>query len=330
MAFESKLRLRNLEISPPLALAPMVGLSHSALRSLIVELGGVGLLFSEMLSAKRLPDENENVSPLLIRSSAEQPLFYQVFLNDAQFVKPAVDKIHTLHAQGIDLNLGCPAPQLRKSGAGCALTNNHRNVREILAVLRKATPLPLSVKIRLGKSDNRNKFVELCKIIEDEGVDAVTIHARLDEEKFCRPPRWQCIAVAKENISIPVIANGGIFSVDDARRCLEISGADGLMVGRGAAVKPWLFTQINQSLFGTSKKSDIIPLREIYARFIALLVLRFSQERRLGRLKQFTHYFAQSYPFGHRLASAVQNSNTMEQAIFCSEKFFDTNEPLTI
>ncbi len=129
MAYKAKLKLRNLEIWPPLALAPMVGLSHSALRSLIIELGGVGLLFTEMLSAKRLPDENPTVSPLLIRSSDEKPLFYQVFLHDPSPVIPAVEKLHLLQAEGIDLNLGCPAPKLRKAGAGCALSNDHKTVK---------------------------------------------------------------------------------------------------------------------------------------------------------------------------------------------------------
>ncbi len=329
MALKSKLKLRNLEIWPPLALAPMVGLSHTALRSLILELGGVGLLFTEMLSAKRLPNENAKVSPLLIRSPDEKPLFYQVFLHDSAPVIPAVEKLHHLQAEGIDLNLGCPAPKLRKAGAGCALSSDHKTVMKIIAAFRKSTDLPVTVKIRLGNKNDRGKFINLCRIIEDEGCDCVTIHARFDDDKFCRKPRWECIATAKKHINIPIIANGGIFSVEDARRCFEISGADAIMIGRGAASRPWIFSEISETLFGIKRKSDILLLREIYNRFTSLLVLRFARERRLGRLKQFTHYFAESYPFGHRLASTVQNSNSMDEAITRAEYFFDSNEQLS-
>ncbi len=330
MAYRAELKLRNLVISPPLALAPMVGLSHSALRSLIIECGGIGLLYTEMLSAKRLPNENANVSPLLIRSAEEKPLFYQVFLNDSAYIIPAVEKINQLNAQGIDLNLGCPAPKLRKRGAGCALATDHQAVKNAISIFRKATELPLTVKVRLGDSDDRGKFLELCKIIEGEGGDCITIHARFNTDKFCRKPRWECIATAKKHLAIPVVANGGIFSVEDAQKCLDTTGADGLMLGRGAVARPWIFSRISQSLFGIGDKSDILFLRDIYIRFIDLLVLRFSQERRLGRLKQFTHYFAESYPFGHSLATAVQTSRSIEQATERAEYFFDTNEPLTI
>ncbi len=189
--------------------------------------------------------------------------------------------------------------------------------------------MPVTVKIRLGNKSDRGKFVELCKLIEGEGGDCITIHARFDDDKFCRKPRWECIATAKKHLTIPIIANGGIFSVEDARKCFEISGADAIMLGRGAASKPWIFSEISETLFGIKRKSDLLLLRDIYIRFTALLNLRFSHERRLGRLKQFTHYFAESYPFGHRLASAVQTSHSMDEAIERAEHFFDSNEQLS-
>ncbi|EKD35821.1 MAG: hypothetical protein ACD_75C01767G0001, partial [uncultured bacterium] len=115
---QNKLIVRGVEISPPIALAPMVGLSHSALRSLVQEAGGVGLLYTEMLAAKRLPHDNEKCSPLLVRSGGEHPLFYQFVTASDEYVPAAVEKLHRLGAQGIDLNLGCPAPMMKKQGAG--------------------------------------------------------------------------------------------------------------------------------------------------------------------------------------------------------------------
>lgn len=139
-----------LSCTPPLALAPMVGLSHSALRLLILELGGVGLFFSEMLSVTRLPIENATVSPFLCRSPAEFPFIYQIFVSPGQDILPAVERLHSLNAQGIDLNLGCPAPALRKQGAGSYMSQE--SIRQTVASLRKATSFLSAQKFVLAES----------------------------------------------------------------------------------------------------------------------------------------------------------------------------------
>ncbi len=326
---QKTLVLRGVEVWPPLALAPMVGISHSAMRSLVLELGGVGLLFTEMLAAKRLPEENEMISPFLIRSSQEYPLFYQLFLAEDTNLEPVVERLHNLQAQGVDLNLGCPAPKLRKMGAGCYLTKRPELVKSIVAKFRKLTNLPLSVKIRLGDNLNELGLLDFCRMLEGEGIDLLTVHGRLHGEKFCRKPRWEWIGKVKENLSIPVLANGGIFTVEDARRCLQVSGADGLMIGRGAAWRPWLFADIGRELYGLSECENKLTRKRIYLRFFELLTLRFTPERRLGRLKQFTHYFAGTFPFGHQLATSIQTSNSMEQAEERALLFFARSENLT-
>ncbi len=305
--------------TPPLALAPMVGLSHSAFRLLLLELGGVGLFFSEMLAVSRLPIENETVSPFLCRTAAEFPFFYQIFVAPGQDIVPAVERLHSLNAQGIDLNLGCPAPTLRKQGAGSFMSPEL--IKKSIATLRKATDLVLSAKIRLGPTLDETALLDFCRMLEDEGVDLLTVHGRLQNEKFCRKPRWDWIGKVKDGVSIPVIANGGIFTVADARRCLEQSGADGLMLGRGAVCCPWLFADIARDVYGIEKREHP-EKHEIYFRFVELLQQRFQPERRLGRLKQFTSYYAGNYQFGHHLAASVQNSSTLEEARQEAEKFF--------
>jgi nifR3 family TIM-barrel protein len=321
----------GLTVSPPLALAPMVGLSHSALRTLVLELGGVGLLFTEMLSVNRLPQENATVSPFLFRSPEEQPLFYQLFVAPGQDVAPAVARLHQLGAQGIDLNLGCPAPNLRKQGAGCALMSDPGQVRQIVASLRAATSLPVSAKIRLGSSLNEEKLLDFCQMLAGEGVDLLSVHGRLHKEKFCRRPHWDWIGKVKSALTIPVLANGGIFSVDDARKCLEESGADGLMIGRGAVGRPWLLGEIGREIYGVSCPAISLSLAEIYFRFVELLE-RFRPERRLGRLKQFTHYYGHNFTFGHHLAKVVQTSSSVSEALERAHQFFaggDKTEEIT-
>lgn len=321
--FNKKIQVRDLVIAPPVVLAPMVGISHSAFRSLIQAEGGIGLLFTEMLAAKRLPHDNPLCSPLLVRDKSEKPLFYQIIAASAAEIEPAVDKLHTLGADGIDLNLGCPAPTQRRQGAGAVLADNQAALKKVLRRLRRCTELPVSVKIRLGHSPDVDVLRSFGLFLEAEGVDMITIHARLHGEKFCRKPRWEVIGKIKDALSIPVLANGGIFSATDAKRCLELSHADGVMIGRGAAERPRLCAEIAREVYGID---DAFPLREsleVYAHFITLLEQRFAPERRLGRLKQFTRYFAASFPFGHHLATEVQNSRSIDEARQRAVAFFD-------
>lgn len=316
------LKIGDLKIDIPLALAPMVGLSHSALRSLVVQLGGAGLFFTEMLSAKRLPSENENISPFLVRDQSEYPLIYQIFVSQEKELESVTDRLHELDAQGIDINLGCPAPQVRKMGAGLELFRRTGTFVSIVKRLRRETHLPLSVKIRLGETENSSELLSTCQLFQDIGVDLITIHARLNGEKFCRKPRWSILDTITSKISIPVIANGGIFCVEDAKQCLNSSGAAGLMIGRGAVQQPWLFRDIAQQCYNIKPSNELQNGHEVYSRFIVLLEERFRPERRLGRLKQFTHYFASNYVFGHRFASRIQNSLTMKQAVEIADTFF--------
>ncbi len=314
------LKIRGMkEILSPLALAPMVGLSHSALRSLCVDLGGVGLLYTEMLSARRIPGDNEKVSPFLIRYPEESPLLYQLYISDLLDIGPAVEKIEKLKGDGIDINLGCPAPKLRRQGAGVYLSRDLGKLNEILTTFRKLTELPLTVKIRIGETTNKNRFIDYCKFLEGCGVDLITVHARLDGEKFCRKPRWEWVAYAKSAVSVPVLANGGIFTPQDAKKCIDMTEADGLVIGRGGVTRPWLFNEIASLLKGESFKE---PSKEnVFITFIEKLK-RFPEVRRLGRLKQFATLYSESFMYGHHLATAVQRSNSIEEAEERANQFF--------
>lgn len=322
----SSIRLRGLEISPPLLLAPMAGLTHSALRRLILELGGVGLLSTEMLSAARLPSENPRLSPYLVRSAQETPLSYQLLVSRVDEVAPSIAKLHALGAEAIDLNLGCPAPTVRRMGAGSRLMEEPALVQTLVAAARKETALPLTAKIRLGETLVEERLRDFCLMLEGEGIDLLNVHARLRGEPFVRKPRWPWVGKVKGWLTIPVIANGGIFSLEDAGNCLAQSGADGLMLGRGAAIHPWLFAELAQGLYGIGPHVGAVNKPALYLRFIELLEESFLPERRLGRLKEFTHYFAKNYPFGHHLASTVQASNSLAQAKERADTFFARNE----
>jgi nifR3 family TIM-barrel protein len=318
-----QIQVRHLQIHPPLFLAPMAGLTHSPFRQIALSFGGVGLLSTEMLSAKRLPTESPRFSPYLIRTVLEKPLSYQLLSSTAGEMAPAIEALHKLYADAIDLNMGCPAPAVGRFGAGIRLMEQPEDVRRMVAEARKRTTLPLSAKIRLGSELDERKLKAFCTMLEDEGIDMLSVHARLKKESFERKPRWECIAKVKDWLRIPVIANGGIFSVEDAKNCLRVSGADGLMLGRGAVIKPWLFAEIARELYGCDISEPSVSLPEVYRNFIDLLNELFRPEHRLGRLKEFTHYFAQNYKFGHHLASRIQASASVDEARERADIFFE-------
>jgi tRNA-dihydrouridine synthase len=231
-----------------------------------------------------------------------------------------------LKADAVDLNMGCPSPAVSKFGAGAMLMEQPEGARRIVGEARKRTALPLSAKIRLGSDSDSGKVKAFCSMLEGEGIDMLTVHARFTHEPFARRPRWAHIAEIKGCITIPVIANGGVFSVEDAEKCLRVSGADGLMLGRGAVIRPWLFAEIARSVFDADIAQPAVSLPDMYAAFLEALNAYYRPMYCLGRLKEFTHYFARNYKFGHSLASRVQSSSSMDEARERAWTFFANNE----
>jgi nifR3 family TIM-barrel protein len=303
----------------------MAGVTHTALRQIIAQFGGAGLLSTEMLSAKKLPHENPRISPYLIRTALEKPLSYQLLIASAEELAPAIDALHRFKADAVDLNMGCPAPAVGRIGAGIQLMERPQDVCGMVAEARKRTDLPLTAKIRIGIDLDKQKLAAFCAMLQDEGIDLLSVHARLKHESFARRPRWEEIADIKARLTIPVIANGGIFSIEDARNCLRVSGADGLMLGRGAAIRPWLFAEIGREVYDRDIPEPVVDLPALYGKFIEQLNELFRPEYRLGRLKEFTHYFARNFKFGHHLASRVQSSSSVDEARDRAHIFFEQN-----
>ncbi len=223
-----QVQVRNLRISPPLLLAPMAGLTHTALRQIISGFGGVGLLSTEMLGAKRLPVENPGISPYLIRTASEKPLSYQLLVANAGEIARAIDALHGLKADAVDLNMGCPAPAVRRLGAGASLMEQPEDVRCIVAEARKRTALPLSAKIRLGSEPDERKLKAFCTMLEDEGVDMLSIHARFTKESFAREPRWECIAGVKDSQDVQIGAGREAIELHGRFRLLQARVGQGL------------------------------------------------------------------------------------------------------
>jgi len=297
----------------------MAGLTHVALRSLIAGFGGCGLYTSEMLSCRAVVHETPERSVYLRRTPAERPFFWQLVGNEPEAMAKAVRHLERISPpDGFDINMGCGEPRIRNSGAGCGLMRDAGNARRVTAACRAATALPLTAKLRLGWEESADDMMVFAKMLQDEGIDAVTLHPRLAKERFTRRARWRYIAMLKRELAVPVIGNGDILSAPEVAARFEETGCDGIMIGRLAAASPWIFAEIAGLIDPAA-----ISLNSVYAEFARLLEEHFPPERRLGRLKEFTIYFARNFQFGHNLATRVQNASTMNEAKSVAGEFFE-------
>ena len=233
--------------SAPVFLAPMAGVTDSAFRTIVRELGGESLMFSEMVSANGIHYRNAKTLEMLETADAERPIAIQIFGSNPAVCAEAAAFIENLGtAAVIDFNMGCPAPKIVKNGEGSALMKNPALAGEILSAIRKAVKIPVSAKMRLGYDENFNA-VEIAKVAEDSGVDFIAVHGRTRPQFYSGSANWEEIAKVKAAVKIPVIANGDVRDFDSLDEILKVTGANGVMVGRAAQGGCWnIFARVKK------------------------------------------------------------------------------------
>ncbi len=245
------MQIGSIQIDSPLVLAPMAGVTDLAFRTICRELGA-GYTITEMVSAKALCYQDQKTLPLMRLGEEEHPVGVQIFGSDLACMEEGAAIIReTVHPDIIDINMGCPVPKIANNGDGSGLLRDvDKACRVAEAVLRGAGEIPVTVKMRLGWDRGSIVCLDLAKQLEEVGVSAIALHGRTKVQMYAGTANWDYIREVKKRLSIPVIANGDVFSGQDAARILRYTGADGVMLARGVFGNPWLFQQAQAAIAG--------------------------------------------------------------------------------
>lgn len=319
-------KIGNVEIKNQVVLAPMAGICNNAYRKIIKDMG-CGLIVAEMVSDKALMYDSSKTKDMLYMTEDERPISQQIFGSDLDsFIYSAKYIEDNMHPDIIDINMGCPVPKVAlRAQAGSALLKNPDKVYEIVLSVVNSVSVPVTVKIRSGWDDKSINAVEIAKIIEKAGASAIAVHPRTRSQGYSGKANWDIIKQVKEAVSIPVIGNGDITSCYDAKRMLDETGCDAIMIGRGVLGNPWLIKECVDYL-----ENDIEPKKVTLEEKILMIKkhlnnLLATKPYRVAMLEIRTHaaYYLKGLPQGKELKVAIFKTTTKEELISLLDKYME-------
>ncbi|MGL5296292.1 MAG: tRNA dihydrouridine synthase DusB [Culicoidibacterales bacterium] len=236
-------KIGDIEIDNPVALAPMAGVCNASFRTLIKRFGA-GLIYAEMVSDKAVHFRNEKTLKMLYVDPQEHPMAMQIFGSEKDIFVEAARFVEANCASDIiDINMGCPVPKITKNEAGAKLLQDENKVYEIVKAVVEAVDKPVTVKMRIGWDSQSINVVNNAKAVEAAGAKAVAVHGRTAKQMYTGTADWDYIRQVKQSVSIPVLGNGDVKTPEDAKRMMEQTGCDGVMIGRAALGNPWMIQQ---------------------------------------------------------------------------------------
>jgi len=311
-------KIGNIEIKNQVVIAPMAGVTNSAYRTILKSMGA-GLIYAEMVSDKAICYDSKKTLNLLKMSDYERPIAQQIFGSDVESFVTAAKKVYELqHPDIIDINMGCPVPKVAiKNQAGSALLKNPKLIGEIVSSVVKAVPVPVTVKIRSGWDSNSINAVEVAKVIEKAGASAIAIHARTRSQGYSGKADWQIIKKVKEAVSIPIIGNGDITSPMDAKKMLEETNCDAVMIGRALLGNPWLIKDTIDYLDkGIINKSPTYQEKiDMMKKHFNLLCTSIGEIPATLEIRQFILYYLKGMPRGKEIKVSICKCKTKKEIL---------------
>jgi len=298
------LKIGTLHVKHRTILAPMASLTDIVFRRVVDEIGGVGLMVTELISAEGLRRNHKKTLSMIRSFDFNTPQFIQLLGSEPE---PFIDAVKYIEAEtdfsGIDINMGCPARKVVRKRSGAALLKDPKKIGEICQKVRKITSIPFTVKIRLG-FEQENVF-EILKVLENEGVDAVTVHFKLKTDQYGSKARWEYAKRIKERSGLKIIGNGNILNRDEALE--RLNTVDGIMIGRGAINNPFIFVEMQNEMPSSEYK------KRINERIMALVEEYYPPKLRLLRIKAFTKYLAFGRPYVREIKHKIYASKTFDE-----------------
>ena len=283
-------QIKDIKLKNNVVLAPMAGICNHAYRTIIKDMG-CGLIYAEMVSDKAISYGSKKTIDMLYMEDNERPIAQQIFGSDKEsFVKAAKYIEENMKPDIIDINMGCPVPKVAvRAQAGSALLKNPEKVYEIVKAVVEAVNVPVTVKIRSGWDSNSINAVEIAKIIEKAGASAITVHPRTRSQGYSGKADWSIIKQVKENVKIPVIGNGDIKTCYDAKRMIDETGCDAVMIGRGVLGNPWLIKECVDYLEKGIEPTKVTDLEKLKMILHHLELLKSLKNEKVAVLEMRSH-----------------------------------------
>lgn len=319
-------KIGNVEIKGPVVLAPMAGISNSAYRKIIKEMGA-DLIYAEMVSDKAIAYENEKTFDLLKMEDCERPIVQQIFGSDVDSFVVAAKKIEEyMHPDIIDINMGCPVPKVAvRAQAGSHLLKDPKKIYEIVSAVVEAVHVPVTVKIRSGWDEAHINAVEVAKVCEKAGASAIAVHARTRAQGYSGSADWNIIKKVKEAVSIPVIGNGDVTSPELAKKMLDEMHCDAVMIGRGVLGNPWLIAQIKEYLENGS--IETVPSNkekiEMIRRHYELLLEDKPQKLALLEIRSHAIWYLKGMPKSAEIKNKICASKSSQEIFDILKNYYD-------
>lgn len=319
-----KWNIGNVEIKNRIVLAPMAGICNNAYRRIIKEMG-CGLIVAEMVSDKAIMYDSTKTKDMLYMTEDERPISQQIFGSDIESFKIAAKYIEeNMHPDIIDINMGCPVPKVAvRAQAGSALLKSPEKVYEIVEAVVNTVSVPVTVKIRSGWDDKSINAIEIAKMIEKAGASAIAVHPRTRAQGYSGHSNWDIIKQVKEAVNIPVIGNGDITSCYEAKRMLDETGCDAIMIGRGVLGNPWLIKECIDYIEKGIEPQPVSIKQKIDMIKYHLNNLLETKPYKVAMLEIRTHaaYYLKGLPKGKELKVEIFKTTTKEKLINLLDKY---------